>query len=296
MDSLHAGLARLAIQFLRWLSLRRALQVGRWLGALAFALDARHRKAALVNLRAAFPTLSPAEHVALARENFRRIGETFVAGVCTAVYSDAQIREVLEVIGIEKLTQRPGERPSNLVVAIGHFGNFELFAHLQSFLPGYTFATTYRAVRPDSVNQILLDLRQSSGCVAFERRTDAMALRAALNAGGLVLGLLSDQSGGRHGLPGPFLGVDCTTAPAAPLLALRYHAPLFTAFCYRQEPARWRIEIGDEIPTYANGQPRSVEELTREMNQAFEAAVRRDPANWFWVHDRWRLQRIARRK
>jgi lauroyl/myristoyl acyltransferase len=27
----------------------------------------------------------------------------------------------------------------------------------------------------------------------------------------------------------------------------------------------------------------------REVNLALEAAVRRDPANWFWVHRRWKV-------
>jgi len=26
----------------------------------------------------------------------------------------------------------------------------------------------------------------------------------------------------------------------------------------------------------------------RDVNRALEAAVRRDPANWFWVHRRWK--------
>jgi len=26
----------------------------------------------------------------------------------------------------------------------------------------------------------------------------------------------------------------------------------------------------------------------RDVNGAFETAVRRDPANWFWVHRRWK--------
>jgi KDO2-lipid IV(A) lauroyltransferase len=25
-----------------------------------------------------------------------------------------------------------------------------------------------------------------------------------------------------------------------------------------------------------------------DVNRAFEAAIRRDPANWFWVHRRWK--------
>ena len=53
--------------------------------------------------------------------------------------------------------------------------------------------------------------------------------------------------------------------------------------------AQWRIEASDEIPTRENGRPRSVEAIMREVNRAFEVAVQRDPANWFWVHNRWKL-------
>jgi hypothetical protein len=52
--------------------------------------------------------------------------------------------------------------------------------------------------------------------------------------------------------------------------------------------ARWRIEAGADIPTHENGEPRSKEAIMLDVNRAFEAAVRRDPANWFWVHNRWK--------
>ena len=54
------------------------------------------------------------------------------------------------------------------------------------------------------------------------------------------------------------------------------------------ELAKWEIEVGDEIPTRENGTPRSTAEIMRDVNRAFEIAVRRDPANWFWVHRRWK--------
>jgi KDO2-lipid IV(A) lauroyltransferase len=56
--------------------------------------------------------------------------------------------------------------------------------------------------------------------------------------------------------------------------------------------ARWRIEVGDEIPTRENGRARSVETIMGAVNDAFEAAIRRDPANWFWVHRRWKPERL----
>jgi KDO2-lipid IV(A) lauroyltransferase len=58
--------------------------------------------------------------------------------------------------------------------------------------------------------------------------------------------------------------------------------------------ARWRIEASAEIPVRENGEARSTEAIMLEVNQAFEAAVRRDPANWFWVHNRWKPSRPRR--
>ncbi len=86
----------------------------------------------------------------------------------------------------------------------------------------------------------------------------------------------------------PFLGHDCSTTAAPAIFALRYHCALITGICYRVGLARWRIEAGADIPTRENGQPRSSAAIMADVNRAFEAAVRRDPANWFWVHKRWK--------
>jgi KDO2-lipid IV(A) lauroyltransferase len=95
----------------------------------------------------------------------------------------------------------------------------------------------------------------------------------------------------------PFLGHECSTSPAPAIFALRYQCPLHTGICYRVGPGRWQIEAGDEIPTHENGQPRSTEAIMRDVNRAFEIAVRRDPANWFWVHNRWKsVKTIAERR
>jgi lauroyl/myristoyl acyltransferase len=283
-------LARAVVALLQALPLRTVAWLGRMGGGIVRALDARHRRVAIDNLqRALGATESPQAVRALARENFRRIGENFACAVKTASMGPEAIREVLEVKGAEKFYRvEPGRKPESRVMAIGHFGNFELFAKASIFVPGYQFATTYRALRQPSLNRLMQSIREKSGCLFFERRTDAEALKAAMNEGGTVLGLLSDQHGGRKGVWGPFFGRECSTTPAPAVLALRYKCPLYTAFCFRVAAGRWRIEVGDEIPTHSEGHARSVEAITTDINRAFEAAVRRDPANWFWVHRRWK--------
>jgi len=265
------------------------LSLGRAGGVLAYWLDARHRRVALRNLALCFGReMTPAEIRALAQENFRRVGENYACAVKTAVMPPEAMRPYFEFAGAEQiLPHRPDQGPQSRIVAIGHFGIFELYSRFGQFVPVFQCATTYRDLRQPPLNRLLLKLRERSGCRFFERRTEAAALKACMSDTGLLLGLLSDQRAA-GGPRLPFLGHECSSSAAPALFALRYRCPLHTAICYRVGLARWRIEVGEEIPTREHGQPRSAKEIMADVNRAFETAVRRDPANWFWVHDRWK--------
>lgn len=290
MDHLIYFLARGVVAFLQALPLVAVARLGRALGALAFWLDGRHRHVVLNNLTMCFGhEKSPAEIYAIARENFRRIGENYCSAIKTAAMSPHALRPHFDLALAQKIRPHQADAaPQSCILAIGHFGNFELYAHFGQFVPVFKCATTYRALKQPALNRIMVSLRGTSDCLFFERRTDAAALKAAMSDTGLLLGLLTDQHAGRNGLRLPFLGHDCSTSAAPAIFALRYHCPLHTSICYRTGLAKWRIEVGDEIPTRENGVARATEDIMRDVNRAFEVAVRRDPANWFWVHKRWK--------
>lgn len=288
MERLLYLLARALVAGLQALPLTWVARLGRAGGALAYRLDGRHRRVVLRNLERCFAGEQPtAARRALAREIFRRIGENFACAVKTAAMTAEQLRPHVQFLHSERLLPPPGTR-RNAIVAIGHFGNFELYARFASDRPVYQNATTYRRLRQPSLNRLMQTLRGRSGCLYFERLSEGKALKAAMQKGNILLGLLADQHAGQSGYRLPFLGHDCSTSLAPAIFALRYHAPLFTGICYRTGLARWTIEAGEEIPTHANGAPRPALDIMRDVNRAFEAAVRRDPANWFWVHNRWK--------
>jgi lauroyl/myristoyl acyltransferase len=283
-------MVRALLWLLRLLPLRCIARLGRAGGALAYALDRRHRRVAVDNLTQCFGDSKTQEEIkALARENFKRIGENFAAAVKTSSMNEAAIRQCVEMVGAEHvLTSAKEGQPQGKIIAIGHFGNFELYARCNYFVPGLQFATTYRGINQPLLNRILQDLRNQSGCLYFERRSEGGALRHALQEQRIMLGLLVDQHAGDHGLRVPFFGRDCSTSPAPGIYAQRYHLPLHMAICYRVGLGRWRIELGEEIPTFEGGEPRSSEAVAADINKAYETAIRRDPANWFWVHRRWK--------
>ena len=290
MDTLIYFFARGVIAFIQALPLLWVARLGRALGALVYVLDGRHRHVVLNNLTMCFGgEKSPEEIRAIAKENFRRIGENYCCAIKTAVMSPKALRPHFDFLLAKSILPHEAEAgPQNRVVAIGHFGNFELYARFGQFVPMFKCAATYRALNQPALNRLMVSLRNSADCRFFERRTETAALKAAMSDTGLLLGLLADQHAGRSGLRLPFLGHDCSTSPAPAIFALRYHCPLHTAICYRVKLSEWTIEVGDEIPTRINGIARSTADIMRDVNRAFEIAVRRDPANWFWVHKRWK--------
>ena len=293
MNAIVYVVAWCVVKILQALPLRWVARFGRAAGAAAFLVDARHRRVAIKNLTQCFgKEMSAAQIRDLAKENFRRIGENYCCAAKTAAMTWEELAPHVKFEGPSWVMDRVAAKPRSIVVAIGHFGNFELYARFGSANPNFQCATTYRALHPPSLNKLLQSLREKSGCNYFERRTDMAALKSWILPEGQMLGFLSDQHAGRSGVRAPFFGVDCATTAAPAVFALRYSQPLLVAICYRTDLACWRVEISEQIPTQDLGRARSVEALTVDINRAFETAVRRDPANWFWVHNRWKPDKL----
>jgi KDO2-lipid IV(A) lauroyltransferase len=281
-------LGRVVIVFIQCLPLRLVARMGRIGGGLIFYLDGRHRKVAVNNLTKCFGReKSSGEIKALALENFRRIGENYVCAVKTAGMSFAQLQPHLAFDGFDRFPQRraDGVTPS-IVTAVGHFGNFELYARIQDVRPDLQGATTYRALKQPGINRLMQSLRGVNRCRFFERRTESGGLRQLMSRGNAIVGLLVDQSSA--GMRAPFLGHDCHTNLAAAVFALRYECELFPVICHRVGLAQWRLAVGERIQTHREGTARSSQDIMGDVNLALEAAVQRDPANWFWVHRRWK--------
>ncbi len=293
VDKILCLLTRIGIRLLQAMPLRWAALLGRCGGELVFWADRRHRRMAIANLTRCFKhEKTPAQIRALAHENFRRIGENSCCAVHTAALDAASLYKVLEVRGPGAASHDDRQNPApNRLFATGHFGNFELFTRLAEYIRGYQFAATYRGIRQPALNQLFYELRTKSGNRLFERRKESEELKRMMSQGGLLLVLVADQSAGDSGMEVSFLGYPCLASRAPAVMAMRYGCSLYVPICYRIGLGKWVIETGEAIPTQENGRRRSCDEITQDINAAMEVAVKRDPANWFWVHNRWKGRR-----
>ena len=273
------------IRYLAW--------AGRQIGRLAWYIDRRHRLVAIVNIEAAFPELNTDACINLSKKNFQRLGETYACILKTGGMNAEQINNLLSFKGYEQIEEIFKNDPeARVILAIGHYGNFELFSWIGLGAPSAKPATTYRALRQPKLTELMLKLRANSGCLYFERRTEGIKLQDALKTPHIVLGLLADQNAGKGGLWLPVFGRETSVSPAPAIFAKRYNCHLFPSACFRIRSGQWLIELGKEIPVIENGLRRSTVSITRDIISAQEQTIRRDPANWFWVHNRWKPRQV----
>ena len=276
---------------IRLLPLKLVCFIGRQIGFVFYFIDTSHRKIAVNNLTNSLGNYhSESEITSLAKENFRRLGEVYLSVLKTAHISLKNLSDILSVKGLEHLdlSQRnDGSNPS-FMFAIGHFGNFELYANAGLFAPEFDVGTTYRGFNQPWVEKLVTKIRNRSGCHYFDRRYEGKKLMSFMKRPNSITGLLADQNAGRSGIKLPFFGLPCSTNPAPAIFSLRYNLRLHCCLCRRVGLGRWELELGPEIITHINGNARSVNDIMSDINATYEDYIREDPANWFWVHNRWK--------
>lgn len=292
---------------LRCLPFEALVFIGRLGGGLVYYLDARHRKVAIKNLRLAFREEYTEEQVkGIARENFKRIGGVFTSSVKLHYLPESKIRKIMK-IELEQDPQCPSPmlcQPANglnaTLFAIGHFGNFEIFAWVGRLAKWKKFSTTYRGLPNERLNELIQRGRAFSGCEFLERRFEGSVVKERLRDPECHFGLLADQRMANGGVTCLFFGRECLTSAAPAIFALRYDRPLRVGVCFQTGFASWTITFYPAIPLYKkDGTRRSAKSITQDINDQYEQAIRKDPANWFWVHNRWKaveLHQIRKRE
>ena len=277
-------LYRAALAFIIALPLGVVFSLGEFIGFLAWIALPNYRALARCNVQIAFGDESTgAEKGRLVRRHFQRLGANLLSGMKLNSMPLEKVAALVATDGIDELHRhlRAG-RP--VVLALSHLGNWELFAQLAPHYFGYApLGTVYQKLGNRWIDEFVRQQRARFGVQLFDRSEGFQEAIRLLRNGGLI-GILSDQHSGDHGIWTPFFGRLASTTPLPGLLCKRTGAALMTASLYTDGPGRWRMAFSPVLD-----QPNdSVQLLTARTNAAIAAEIRRAPEDWFWVHNRWK--------
>jgi heptosyltransferase II len=268
---------------LRTLPLGVVWRLGRLLGVLGYYLGGSYRVLALRNLAIAFGNeLTPAERRALARRHFASLGANLLSSVPIASLSREGIRALVEIEGLEHVEHAHADG-RGVVMVISHIGNWELFAQLFPVLFPCPLGTIYQKLGNPYIDADVRQSRARLGLELFERKEGFQGAMKMLRAPSVV-GVLIDQHAGDAGVWCPFFGKLASTSSLAAMLALRTGAALVPGAVHSAGPGRWKLVVDAPVePT-----SRDTEAVTAQLNLALEKQIRRQPEDWFWVHNRWK--------
>jgi lipopolysaccharide heptosyltransferase II len=282
-DRLVYILALLALGFIRLLPLPVCFVLGQAVGALLWFILPGYRRLARENLTVAFGAeMSPAAIRSLVFKHFTTLGANAVSAIKIPSLSQDEIARIAQIENLDLIRRNIADgRP--VVLAINHIGNWELYAQLVFQVPEARFGTVYQALHNKLLDDLVNRDRRRLGVQTFDRKAGFQGALALLREPG-ILGVLVDQHAGNSGLWTPFFNRLCSTSPLAATLAVRTNAAVIPVAIYTQGFARWRVVISPEIPWSAD----KPEQLTLDINKALEKQIRVSPADWFWVHNRWK--------
>ena len=289
--TLRYGLLRTALALVGLLPLGWAQALGRALGSAAFHLAPGERKKALASLSIAFPEMTDAARLDLARRCFRHLGTAALEVAVAPRLSQGQFDRLVDCSGDALAAMdRAHTAGKGAVCVAAHLGNWELQAWgvARHGLP-------LHAVGKENVDPRLtrlVDRFRAAGGVRNIWRGQpgaAVSLLRTLRKGEL-LAMLIDQDTNVQNVFVPFFGRLAATPRAAADLVLRTGAAALVCLVHKREDGTYRPS-SEEVEVPRTGDPeRDAVELTARFTARIEAAIRAHPEQWVWMHQRWKTK------
>ncbi len=266
-------------------------RLGDALGAVAFRLAPGERRKALDSLAIAFPDKSESERRAVALGCFRHLGRCAFELACLSKTPDSLDSWIEWPAADRQRLERAVAQGRGVVLATGHVGNWELLGQCLARSKIAALSAVAKQTTDPRLTTWVSGLRAEGGLRSLWRGGDgaAKSILRALRSGE-ILALLIDQDTNVQSVFVPFFGRLAATPRAAADLALRTSAPVVVAFCQRKPDGAYRISI-DEVSFEPTGEREvDVVSLTARLTARIEEAIRRAPAQWVWMHRRWKTQ------
>ncbi|MDH4257696.1 MAG: lysophospholipid acyltransferase family protein [Candidatus Aminicenantes bacterium] len=265
------------------------ISAGKIFGLTLYYLDRRHRRIALSNLNIAFGKELPSNELKkIARGSFKHFGSVLMDIIKFPRLSEKKKNQLIRVEGEEHLRRALREN-KGVITFSAHFGSWEIIQYFISQMGKFTVIA--RALDNTLLEKELLKLRTRHGSRVIYKHQATKHILKSLRAKEIV-GFLIDQNVQKHqAVFIDFFGKKAATTPVLAVFFLKTGAPLVPFFCFPTSSSIHQIQFLKPLEIEQEGDyDQQVLKITQLCTKIIEAQIRKNPAHWFWLHDRWRTR------
>ncbi|NTU41734.1 MAG: lysophospholipid acyltransferase family protein [Nitrospirales bacterium] len=264
---------------------RLALRIGEGIGLLAFSLWSGKRKIAIENISlSCLDQRESAEEIA--RESFKNLGRSTIEALRILAGRGEELLRTVEIRGLENY-ERAKAKGKGVIAITGHCGSWELMAVACGSL-AEKGAVVARPLDSPVLNGIVEEMRQRYGNRVIYKKDALRGIISVLRKNSWV-GILIDQAVVREeGLLIGFLGRWAWAMKMPAIIARRTGAAVVPIFIHREGRGHV-VEILPEVPISGEeDKDKALLEDTQTFSSVVEGYVRAYPAEWLWLHRRWK--------
>jgi len=288
-------------RFLAWFGLNTCLGIVRIIpsnciyafanniASLAYIFAARQRRIALDSLSIAFgKEKSQAEIEKIAKDCFIYMAKSAVE-LMFLMDNPFLLKERTDIVGKENLDKALANGRGVILVS-AHFGNFPLLLGRLA-MDGYKAGGIMRPMRDSGVEKIFLKKRDKFGVktIYSQPRNECVNNTICALRNNELIFIPIDQNFGTAGTFVNFFGKKAATATGPVILAQRTKAALVPCFILRQPQDKHKIifEPALELKEGQDVQDTILINIQR-LTDIIESYIRKYPAEWAWIHRRWK--------
>jgi KDO2-lipid IV(A) lauroyltransferase len=260
--------------------------LGRALGRLLHALAGSRRRVARRNVELCFPEQSVAAREALVREHFQWLGRSLLERGLLWFASPERLRRLIHVDGDVGLAER-SERP--VMWLVPHFMGLDVAGVAVLLFQKRKGVSIYQAQSNPVMDAALRRGRLRLGnAEIFSRDDAAKPLLRAIRRGDAFFNLPDMDFGERDAAFVPFFGIPAATLLAPSRLARALDMIVQPVIAEMLPGGQgYRVTFQAPWPDFPSADPVAD---TAAVNRWIESEIRRLPAQYLWVHRRFKTR------
>lgn len=287
MGRMVVGLLKTTAKVVALLPLGWALALARHWGWMLARVVRLRRAYVLETLARCFPEKTDRERREVYAEMCRHQATNLMELMRFAGGKDAELGGLLDVRG-EEIVQAALSRGKGVLILIAHFGNYDLMGLYASKLFGYPLTIITKTLKDAKLNALWWEMRRKAGVTEIPAHKAYRPCVRALQQNGLVGFMLDQNRPNPQGVYVDFFGRLASTTPGLAFMSAQTGAPVVPVFMRRTPEGRHVLEVRPILEPPPDRKEETLLAFTAACTKIIEEEVRRFPAQWLWLHKRWK--------
>ena len=256
---------------------------------ILFRLTGYRKKVVLENLVKSFPHKSKKEIDLIAEKFYRHLSDLIVESIKIFTISESEIKKRVRCINADLLRKYYNEKKS-LILAGGHFNNWEIFAvAAHSFIPHLPIGI-YLPLTNKFFDGKMKKTRCRFGLKMISTREVKETFEQEKNnLTATIFAIDQSPSNSSRSHWTTFLNQETAVMTGTERYAIQYNYPVLFGRIKKTGRGYYETEFEIVSATPANTKPG---EITEAITKLLEKDIIRHPEYWLWSHRRWKRKRL----